>query len=68
LKKSLKGRIAVARNPFKKGELVALDDSTPEDRANVIDNGFDLLKTVWEDGKFVRELTFDEVRANAGLV
>lgn len=63
LKKSLKGRIAVLRDPGT-GELYARDE--------VKTHGYmynkSLLETVWEDGKFVRELTFDEVRANAGLV
>jgi hypothetical protein len=27
----------------------------------------DLLQTVWKDGKFVKEWSFDEVRANAGF-
>jgi nicotinamide phosphoribosyltransferase len=67
LKKSLKGRIAVARNPLN-GELVALDDSNKADRGDVIVGGHDLLETVWKDGKFVKEITFDEIRANTGLV
>lgn len=65
LKKSLKGRVAVASNPLQGGKLVALDDELPKERKNVIDNGHNLLKTVWKDGKFVKELTFDEVRAHA---
>lgn len=67
LKKSLKGRIAVAKNPHN-GELVALDDSDVANRADVINNGHDLLETVWKDGEFVKYLGFDEVRANTGLV
>jgi nicotinamide phosphoribosyltransferase len=58
LKKSLKGRIAVVEE---NGRLVAKDQT----------NGFvegDLLETVWEDGHFVKEYTFDEVRKNSGLV
>ena len=66
LKKSLKGRIAVARNGD--GELLAFDDSSPNKRAITVNNGYDLLTTVWKDGKFVREYGFDEVRKNAGLV
>ena len=63
LKKSLRGRIAVIRDLD--GKLIALDDSSAAVATNRTD---DLLQTVWEDGKFVKELTFDEVRANAGLV
>lgn len=67
LKKSLKGRITVVEISKGAGtELVALDDSVAEWRDQTAE--YDLLQTVWEDGKFVKELTFDEVRANAGLV
>lgn len=69
LKKSLKGRIAVvnlgnAENP----DLHAFDDSTPGARDKAVESGDNLLTTVWKDGKFVKEYTFDEVRANTGLV
>lgn len=59
LKKSLKGRVVVADV---KGELVAFDE-----QVNAPSQA-DLLTTVWKDGKFVKEYSFDEVRANAGLV
>lgn len=62
LKKSLKGRIAVVKNAS--GSLVAVDElweSHPYEDSN-------LLQTVWKDGEFVKEYTFDEVRANTGLV
>jgi nicotinamide phosphoribosyltransferase len=66
-KKSLKGRIAVVRNEDT-GELVAIDSLNPnaDERWNIYDKS--LLTTVWKNGKFVKELSFDEVRANAGLV
>jgi nicotinamide phosphoribosyltransferase len=62
LKKSLMGRISVLRHKDT-GELTAVQGVQPgtwEDMAS-------LLTTVWKDGKFVKELTFDEVRANARL-
>lgn len=67
LKKSLKGRIAVMEVG---GELVAFDDSMPDERAVAeMTGGMDnLLKTVWKDGKFVKTYSFDEVRKNAGFV
>ena len=64
LKKSLKGRIAVALNPLT-GKLVALDDTDPENRADVINNGHDLLQTVWEDGRLLVEHSFKDVRERA---
>lgn len=64
MKNSLKGRVAVALNPLT-GKLVALDDTDPENRADVINNGHDLLQTVWEDGKMLVEHSFDQVRARA---
>ena len=70
LKRSLKGRIAVALNPYKTHdrELMAFDDSTPDVRDDLIGGRFDLLETVWKDGEFVKYLGFDEVRKNTGLV
>lgn len=77
LKKSLKGRIAVVKKARVSlganengvaqviGRLAALDDSHAELRDEAITKGEDLLHTVWKDGKFVREIGFDEVRANA---
>jgi nicotinamide phosphoribosyltransferase len=62
LKKSLKGRIAVVKNAS--GSLVSVDELW-EDHPY---KDTDLLQTVWKDGKFVREIGFDEVRKNAGLV
>lgn len=64
LKKSLKGRVAVARW---EDTVVALDDNSAQQRAEAIAEGRDLLQTVWKDGKFVKEFSFDEVRANAGF-
>lgn len=74
LKKSLKGRLAVARSqkagkaPDGRYEMVALDDSLADEREQAVNGGFDLLKPVFRDGEFLNELTFDEVRANTGLV
>jgi nicotinamide phosphoribosyltransferase len=80
LKKSLKGRIAVTKKlrvDFSQSnqnglvnhtaDLVAQDDSVAEQRDKTIAEGKDLLETVWKDGKFVKEITFDEIRANAGF-
>lgn len=67
LKRSLKGRIAVVSKPFSSG-LRALDDTTPEARDWFIGGRDDLLQTVWKDGEFVKYWSFDEVRANTGLV
>lgn len=66
LKKSLKGRVVVTNNPDL--GIIALDDTEQNRRALVSENGLDLLQTVWKDGKFVKEYSFDEVRANSGLV
>lgn len=62
LKKSLKGRIVVVEDPERNFALTALDEGQrPEDEHL----NPDLLETVWKDGKFVKELGFDEVRARA---
>lgn len=63
-KNSLRGRLAVARNPLT-NKLVALDESNPQDRDDVIRNGHDLLTTVWEDGTLLVEHSFDKVRERA---
>lgn len=60
LKKSLKGLVAVVRDLD--GSLVAVDEVN---RRGIRES---LLTTVWRNGKFVREYTFDEVRKNSGLV
>lgn len=64
LKKSLKGRVAVVRSRESwgtDGPLIAIDEQNGPVEG-------DLLQTVWKDGEFVKEYTFDEVRANSGLV
>ena len=65
LKKSLKGRIGVFTQ---NGEIIAVDniDLTIGENKKVYESS--LLKTVWKDGEFVKRVTFDEVRANAGAV
>lgn len=62
LKKSMKGRIKVVKN-LPNGEIMAVDQSSPD----YDELSGDLLETVWKDGKFVKELAFDEVRKNAGF-
>lgn len=71
LKKSLKGRIVVARG--KNGELVALDEINPDDfdwlsNSRAGEPEGNQLVTVYKNGRFVKELSFDEVRNNTGLV
>lgn len=67
LKKSLKGRIGVFTlsddedGIGKKGDIVAFDNLDPDSEA--YKNS--LLTTVWRDGKFIREIGFDEIRQNA---
>jgi nicotinamide phosphoribosyltransferase len=61
LKKSLKGRISVVRRRGT-NNLIAMDEANDAEMAE------SLLETVWKDGKFVKRLSFDEVRRNAGLV
>ncbi len=56
-KKSLKGRVAVY-------ESEDGDHLYAEDGVNQADVEYSLLRPVWRDGKFVKEFTFDEVRAN----
>jgi nicotinamide phosphoribosyltransferase len=58
-KKSLKGRIAVFENSS--GELAVADNQAPG--SAMLDNS--LLKPVWRNGEFIKEYTFDEVRATA---
>jgi nicotinamide phosphoribosyltransferase len=66
LKKSLKGRIIVVDHPT--DGLRAYDERTPDQIKEADAEGVNLLQTVWKDGKFVKEYTFDEVRKNSGLV
>lgn len=61
LKKSLKGRIWVGHNGT---EYIAVDEIGPNKGVK----GKNHLQTVWKDGEFVKEWTFDEVRRNSGLV
>lgn len=61
LKKSLKGRVGVFwKDNAKGGELIALDEITDPETLDA-----SLLETVWKDGKFVKEWTFDQVRERA---
>jgi nicotinamide phosphoribosyltransferase len=52
---SAKGRVSVQRID---GKLTVVSEATPEQEAD------SLLKPVWQDGKFIKHWTFDEVRAN----
>lgn len=62
-KKSARGRIAVVQDPD--GEYKLLDGA---DGARFEGTPADKLETVWEDGKFLKEFTFAEVRANVGHI
>jgi nicotinamide phosphoribosyltransferase len=64
LKKSLKGRVVVIRHSVT-DELIAIDEIQSAYTTAWEGN---LLQTVWKDGQFVKEYSFDEVRANTGLV
>ena len=66
LKKSLKGRVVVVDHPT--DGLRAYDERTLDQLEDAESDGANLLQTVWRDGEFVKEHTFDEVRANTGLV
>lgn len=62
LKKSLKGRIVVVNDPE---TGITAHDEMDQDYIDRQVLGVDMLQTVWKDGKFVRRVTFDEVRKNA---
>jgi nicotinamide phosphoribosyltransferase len=55
-KKSAKGRLAVLHQA--NGNLYLVQDATDEQIANSV------LKPVWEDGKFLKEYSFNESREN----
>lgn len=59
IKKSAKGRLAVLKNAD--GELYLVNEATPEQEAA------SELKTVWYNGSFVREYTFNEVAKRVGV-
>lgn len=56
LKKSAMGRVAVHYKA--NGSLYLVDQATPEDEAR------SLIQPVWEDGKFLKTYSFNNVRAN----
>lgn len=62
-KKSARGRIAVVRG--RDGEYLLVDGSNG---AHIETTPQDELQTVWEDGKFVKEYTFAEIREALGHV
>lgn len=57
-KKSAVGRLAVIRE----GDSLRLVDGLTKDESNSYEGN--LLETVWLNGKFVKRLTFDEVKSN----
>ncbi len=64
-KKSARGRIAVAE---KDGEYRLIDSTLGDLIKDVEGTSADALQTVWEDGEFVKECTFAEVRARLGHI
>lgn len=56
LKKSAMGRVAVHYKA--NGSLYLVDQATPEDEVR------SLIQPVWEDGKFLKTYSFNNVRAN----
>jgi len=63
-KKSAKGRLAVAwglNAVTGENDYILVDGDAG---AKLEGTDADMLKTVWEDGQFVKEYTFDEVRKN----
>lgn len=56
LKKSATGRLAVKN--LMNGELYLIQEATPEQEE------YSLLEPVWENGKFLKTVTFNEVREN----
>ena len=65
-KKSARGRIAVGQDP--QGEYFLVDSTSKADVSEYEESEFDHLETVWENGKFVKEQTFAEVRAQLGHI
>lgn len=65
-KKSARGRIGVRVN--EDGDYELVDSTSKLDIDDFEESRDDQLDTVWEDGKFVREDTFAEVRARLGHV
>ena len=67
VKKSARGRLVVIPEGCEEGGkpvlVDRLDEKSPEERATY--EKHDLLEEVWRDGKFVKEWTFDQVRATA---
>lgn len=57
-KKSKAGRLSVVR---RENEIVTIRQN------EVLPNEIDFLTTVWKNGHLIRDMTFDEVRANAVL-
>lgn len=67
VKKSARGRIAVLKTVD--GEYKLIDSTSTTVPVDDLEGGpQDELKTVWEDGHFVKEYTFAEVRKNLGHI
>jgi len=65
-KKSARGRIAVLQDST--GDYFLVDSTSSPDASEIEGGDFDHLNTVWEDGKFLVEHTFAEVRARLGHI
>ncbi len=66
MKKSARGRLAVVLS--KLGEYMLVDSTTGKPDLDLEGSDRDELKVVWEDGKFLKEFTYAEVRANLGHI
>lgn len=66
-KKSARGRIAVGGYETDEDiEYFLIDSTSNHDVTEIEGTEYDQLQTVWEDGKFVKEYTFAEVRERLG--
>lgn len=66
MKKSARGRLTVTLTDSEYGEDYVLRDGAVG--AELENTEVNHLEVVWEDGKFVKEYTFAEVRANLGHI
>lgn len=62
-KRSLRGRIAVVRGGAGGKVLETIDGLALAAQRGIEGGGYNLLQPVWENGKFLRRTSFDEVRA-----
>lgn len=61
-KKSAKGRVVVAKNPRKKDSIVVIDETDMSNYNDILSGGHNLLQTIFENGKIVKETTLAEIR------